>query len=80
MTGFPGPAGDREGGARRRDRLARSRLVVVGVIGFLLLNYPLMSLFDLPRTVSGVPLLWVYLYLVWSVLIVVLAMIVRKLD
>lgn len=63
-----------------RDRQTRSRLTVVGVIGFLLVNYPLLSLFDLPRTIGGIPLLWLYLYLLWAVIIVALAVIVRKAD
>lgn len=61
-----------------RHRLTSSRLAAVGVIGFLLLNYPLLSLLDLPRRVFGIPLLWLYLYLVWGALIAALALIVRK--
>jgi hypothetical protein len=63
-----------------RHRLISSRLAAVGVLGFLLLNYPLLSLFDLPRRVFGIPLLWIYLYLVWCALIAVLALIVRKAE
>ena len=63
-----------------RHRLISSRLAAVGVLGFLLLNYPLLSLVDLPRRVLGIPLLWIYLYLVWAALIAVLALIVRKAE
>lgn len=63
-----------------RHRLISSRLAAVGVLGLLLLNYPLLSLVDLPRTVLGIPLLWLYLYLVWVALIAVLALIVRKAE
>ena len=63
-----------------RHRLISSRLAAVGVLGFLLLNYPLLALVDLPRRVFGVPLLWLYLYLVWGALIAVLALIVRKAE
>jgi hypothetical protein len=63
-----------------RHRLISSRLAAAGVLGFLLLNYPLLALVDLPRRVLGVPLLWLYLYLVWGGLIAVLALIVRKAE
>ena len=63
-----------------RHRLISSRLAAVGVLGFLLLNYPLLSLVDLPRRVFGIPLLWMYLYLVLGALIAVLALIVRKAE
>ena len=63
-----------------RHRLVSSRLAAVGVLGFLLLNYPLLSLVDLPRQVLGIPLLWLYLYLVWGALIAALALIVRKAE
>ncbi len=61
-----------------RDRLTSSRLVAVGVLGFLLLNYPLLSLVDHDRRILAVPVLWAYLFLVWGALIVLLAVIVRK--
>jgi hypothetical protein len=60
--------------------LISSRLAAVGVLSFLLLNYPLLALVDLPRLVFGIPLLWIYLYLVWAALIAVLALIVRKAE
>jgi hypothetical protein len=63
-----------------RHRLISSRLAAVGVLGFLLLNYPLLSLVDLPLRVFGIPLLWMYLYLVWGALIAMLALIVRKAE
>lgn len=63
-----------------RNRLVSSRLAAVGVLGLLLLNYPLLSLVDLPRRVFGIPVLWVYLYVVWMLMIVLLALVVRKED
>jgi hypothetical protein len=61
-------------------RLRSARLTAVGVLGFLLLNYPLLSLVDLDRRPLGVPLLWLYLFGVWVLLIVLLAAIVRRRD
>jgi hypothetical protein len=63
-----------------RNRLVSSRLAAVGVLGLLLLNSPLLSLVDLPRRVFGIPVLWVYLYGVWVLMIVLVALVVRKED
>ncbi len=45
------------------------RLVGLFLLGYLLFNYPLLSLFNLPRLVAGIPLLLVYIFSVWLVLI-----------
>lgn len=63
-----------------RERLRSGRLVATGVLGLLLLNYPIISLLDLNARVLGVPLLWVYLFAVWTVLIALFAVITRKVD
>lgn len=61
-----------------RKGLAGQRLVAVFIVGVLLFNYPLMSLFDRPVTVFGLPLLHVYLFLAWLGLIVAIAWIVER--
>ena len=50
--------------------MTRSRLVLLFVAGWLLLNYPLLSLSDRPVLIAGIPLLYGYLLLVWLGLIV----------
>ena len=45
------------------------RLVALFGIGLVLLSYPLLSLFNLPRFVAGIPLLYAYLFIVWGALI-----------
>ena len=45
------------------------RLVVLALAGILALNYPLLELFNEPRLVLGIPLLYLYLFLVWGGLI-----------
>jgi len=61
-----------------RKALAGQRLVAVFIAGVLLLNFPLLSLFDGQATLFGWPLLHVYLFGVWSVLIAVVAWIVER--
>lgn len=63
-----------------RERLRSGRLTAVGAVGLLLLNYPLVSLFDRPVRVLGVPLLWAYLFALWVSLILVIAFVVHEPD
>ena len=52
-----------------------ARLAALSVLGFLLFNYPLLALFNRPGTVFGIPLLYAYIFAVWALLIVVIAII-----
>ncbi len=61
-----------------RRGLAGQRLIAVFMAGALLLNYPVMSLFDRPETVFGLPLLHAYLLGVWFGLVAVTAWIVER--
>ncbi len=58
--------------ARQRDRLVG--LFVLGVAAF---NPPLLSLFS-GATLFGWPLLYVYLFAVWAVLIAAIAVVVER--
>ena len=61
-----------------RHRRKGERLVALALLGFLLFNYPLLSLFSTDGSVVGVPLLYVYLFLSWGLLIGLMALVVRK--
>jgi UDP-N-acetylmuramyl pentapeptide phosphotransferase/UDP-N-acetylglucosamine-1-phosphate transferase len=65
-------------GIRVQERLKASRLAAAAALGFLLFNYPLLSLFDTGTRVLGVPVLWAYLFVVWALLVALLALIVRR--
>jgi hypothetical protein len=45
-------------------------------LGYLLFNHPIISLFNLPQMVVGIPLLYAYIFAVWVLLIVLVALIV----
>lgn len=53
------------------------RLVGLSLLGYLLFNHPLLSLFNLPRMVIGIPLLYLYIFGVWLLLIALTAVITR---
>jgi hypothetical protein len=54
------------------------RLVGLFLMGYLLFNHPLISLFNLPRMVFGIPLLYVYIFGAWFLLIALMAMICSR--
>ena len=55
-------------------------MVAVAAMALLLFNFPLLALFDVEVRVLGVPLLWAYLFVIWSVVIVVVAWLARDAD
>ena len=61
------------GGGRRTKRL-----IGLFLLGYWLFNYPLISLFNLPRMVLGIPLLYGYIFGVWILLIISMALIVGR--
>lgn len=54
------------------------RLIAMLVFGVIALNYPLLSLFSKNRLVLGIPLLYLYIFSVWAVLILCIAFILEK--
>lgn len=53
--------------------LMKQRLVAVFLCGVLLLYSPVISLFDQASLWFGVPVLFLYLFIVWGVLVAVMA-------
>lgn len=54
-----------------------TRLVVLAVLAFALFNYPLLRLFDVDVVVLGVPLVWLYVFVSWGLLIALVGLTVR---
>lgn len=54
------------------------RLVALFLLGCLLFNYPLLSLFTGAETLAGVPLLYVYIFFAWALLIALMAIVVER--
>ncbi len=50
------------------------RLVGLFLAGWVLFNYPLLSLFNLKIMIFGVPLLFLYVFTSWTLLILLAAM------
>jgi len=54
------------------------RLVALCMLGCLLFNYPILALFNVPRALLGVPILYVYIFTAWVVLIALMALAVER--
>ncbi len=66
-----------QNGGEVSDSQRDARMVAVAILGLLLLNYPVLALFDVDARVLGVPVLWAYLFTAWAVLIAVVAWVTR---
>jgi hypothetical protein len=63
----------------QRD-LGEPRLVALFAAGVLLLNFPLLALWDRETTVGGLPLFPLALFVLWGALIALLAWILESID
>ncbi len=61
-----------------RPSVTGERLFFLFLLGVFLFNPPLLSIFDVPRRVFGIPLLYVYLFACWGALLAVVAFIIEK--
>ena len=52
-----------------RDKINGRRLAGVFFLGMLLFNFPLLCLFNRPVLVLGMPILYLYLFAAWSLII-----------
>lgn len=54
------------------------RLVALFLLGNLLFNYPLLALFNRADSLWGIPVLYLYVFGAWALLIVLLAFVIEK--
>jgi hypothetical protein len=59
----------------RDDEQLAGRLAAVAALGLVLIVPPLLAQFDHMDQIFGVPVLWAYLYLVWAIMIGLVAVI-----
>jgi hypothetical protein len=63
-----------------RPSIKGQRLVALFLLGFLLLNYPLLNLFAGPAYFFGIPVLYAYVFAVWALVIGLMVWVVEKGD
>jgi hypothetical protein len=59
------------------DSRKTRRLAGIFLLGWVLLNYPILSLFNRPAFWAGIPLLYFYVFAAWSLIIALLAVVSR---
>ena len=60
-----------------RDEAKGQRLVALFILGCLLFNYPILSLFNVAAVAFGVPVLYAYIFAAWTLLIALMAFVVE---
>jgi hypothetical protein len=78
LRSWPTQPGPTKEVAMAPDAIRSKRLIALFLLGFLLLNDPLLSLFNRPEMAWGIPLLFGYIFGVWLLLIVLVMLIVRS--
>lgn len=58
--------------------LMGQRLVAVFVLGCVLVNFPVLSIFDAGEPWLGVPLLYLYVFGLWAAVILLMAWVVER--
>jgi len=54
------------------------RLIALFVLGCLLFNYPVLSLFNIAAEFIGVPVLYAYIFAAWALLVALMALVVES--
>jgi hypothetical protein len=61
-----------------RSSITGQRLVAVFLLGCVLLNYPILFLFNRRESIFGIPLLYLYIFTAWAFLIGLMAYVIER--
>jgi hypothetical protein len=75
QSGYPAAGGNMD-----RSSITGQRLVAVFLLGCVLLNYPILFLFNKAEGLFGIPPLYLYIFGAWAFLIALMALIVERLG
>jgi hypothetical protein len=62
----------------REPNIDQQKLIATFLLGAVLFNYPILSLFNRAAAVLGIPLVYAYIFLAWGGLIALTAWIVER--
>jgi hypothetical protein len=68
----------RPGGHVKRSGMTGQRLAAIFLMGCVLLNYPILSLFTRRVALAGIPLLYAYIFGVWALLIGLMVVVIER--
>jgi hypothetical protein len=63
-----------------RPGLTHERLVALFLLGVLLFTPPFLGIFNTPDRILGVPALYLYLFVAWTLLIVLVTLVIESSD
>jgi hypothetical protein len=66
------------GGEMIKATLTGQRLVALFLLGWVLVNYPILSVFDVDRVWLGIPAIYLYVFGVWAAVIALMAWIIER--
>ena len=61
-----------------RPNIKTHRLAALFILGALLFNYPLLALFNRPTLTGGVPILYLYVFAAWALLVALLVLVIER--
>ncbi|WP_407277609.1 hypothetical protein U5817_13160 [Aromatoleum evansii] len=62
----------------KRPNIKMYRLAALFILGVLLFNHPLLGLFNRPVLIGDVPILYVYTFVAWALLIALLVLVIER--
>lgn len=62
----------------KRSGTTGPRLAAIFMMGCILLNYPILSLFGGHREIAGIPLLYAYTFGAWTLLIGLMVLVIER--
>jgi hypothetical protein len=60
------------------DETKAQRFVALCMLGLVLFNFPILTLFNVPGTLFGIPVLYAYLFFAWAALIALMALVANR--
>ena len=63
--------------AEPSNKRKENRLIGLSVLGFVLMNYPILAIFDMGQTWMGLPVLYLYFFVVWMLFIGLVAYLIE---
>jgi predicted permease len=61
-------------------KIKGQRLIALFMLGCLVFNYPVLALFNRPGTAFGIPVLYVFIFAAWILLIAMMALVVEATE
>lgn len=64
----------------KRSGITGQRLVAIVLLGCVLLNYPILFLFNKTEGLLGIPPLYLYIFGAWAFLIGLMALVIERME